>query len=351
MSSRVSTIWVVLLVVAAAGVGATVGYELAPRGSGPSAALSGTLSITAAGTLGSLFPRVADQLVNETPGVSAPLAAQQYEGSLAALQAVRSNPTGYDVAASADYRLIPSTLEPDAATFEVVFATSSEVLAYDPTVPAFAGINSTNWVAELESSGTRLAVSNASVDPSGYNAIFVLELAGSVGGGSLDSVYGHFFTSPPGSLALPNPATTQVIVETQAATLLGTHSIQATILYRAYAVSHHLSFVALDPRIDLGNLSTSALALDATASTAILTANGTSTVVGGPVLYAATVPRNAPNAALGIAFLHLLLSPEGTALVAGAAFSPVFPGWADASAAVPPELEPDVVPLPSTLAE
>jgi hypothetical protein len=62
------------------------------------------------------------------------------------------------------------------------------------------------------------------------------------------------------------------------------------------------------------------------------------------------VPENAPNPALGAAFVHLLLSPQGAAILSdaaqGGAFTPIFPGWSDTPGAVPSVVAPDVTPMP-----
>lgn len=342
---------VVLLVVVAFLGGLGVGsYGRSSSSGGSANAPSRVVSITAAGTLAGLFPTVGNALVNETPGVSAPLAAQQYEGSLLALGAITQLHQQYDVAAAADFRLIPRLLEPTYAGFECVFATTPEALAYDPSVAAFSGINATNWPEKLLASGEPLAIANASTDPNGYNEVFVLQLEGLVENGSLGAVYGHYFTTPVGALAEPNPSTTRVEPETAAATLIETHAVAAFIIYQSYAVAHHLSYVPLDPRVSLGALDPADVAFYAHASTTILASNGSIPVTGAPVAFSVTVPVNAPNATLGLAFVHLLLSPEGSALIQAAGFVPVFPGWVDRPSAVPSILAPDVVPLPSGLA-
>ncbi|MGI0131542.1 MAG: substrate-binding domain-containing protein [Thermoplasmata archaeon] len=323
-------------------IGRTAGGGGAPPG-------SPILSITAAGTLGTLFPRVGDALANASPGVDAPLSAQQYQGSLAALAQITVAHATYDVAAAADYRLIPQLLEPTYASYEVIFATTPEVLAYDPSIPAFAGINTTNWPSKLVVSGAPLAIANASTDPNGFNEIFVLELEGLETNGSLASLYDHYFTTPVGSFAQPDPSTTRVEPETQAAALLATHQIAAFIIYRSYAVAHGLAFVPLDPLVGLGGLDPASIAAYAKATTTIDTPLGPELVRGAPVAFGATVPANAPNPSLGVDFLDLLLSPEGASLLVGAGFDPVTPGWTDAPGHVPAILAPDVIPLPSDL--
>jgi molybdate/tungstate transport system substrate-binding protein len=346
-----------LVAVVVAGLAAVAGFALgylihpaSSSNSGSSTNPTGTISITAAGTLGTLFPLVANQLANESPGITVTLAAQQYQGSLAALAAIGQLHDTFDVAAAADYRLIPGELEPTYAAREYVFATTPEVLAYDPTNSALAGVSAMNWPAKISSSGFRLAIANASTDPNGYNEIFVLELQGALTMGSLGALYGHFFTTPVGALAVPNPSTTVVEPETQAATLLTTHAVGAFIIYRSYALAHHLSFIDFDPRVGLGNLTLGTSGTYAAASTTILTANGTEVVHGAPVAFAVTVPTNAPSSAIGTLFVHLLLSAEGGRFIAQTGFQPVSPAWVDHPDGQSAWLAPEAIALPSSLA-
>ncbi|MGD1098923.1 MAG: substrate-binding domain-containing protein [Thermoplasmata archaeon] len=355
-------VWVVVVIVVAAavgGVGFLAGYEY--RGSpaaSPGAVENSTLSVLGAGTLDTLFPQVANALVNETPGVTAPSAAQTYEGSIDITTAITSLGAKADVAAVADYRLIPQMLEPTHAGYEVVFGTTPEVLAYNPSLPAFAGITSTNWasklIADVTTSGNApLGVWNASTDPNGYNEIFSMMLQGMIyDGGNVSTVYGHFYSGAPGSLAVPNPVTTMIEHESQAASLVSTGVVSAVITYRSYAVVNHMSFVPFSPIVGLVANNSTALADYARLSTQVVTATGgTAKDVPAPVLFAVTVPANAPNPALGAAFLHLLLSPQGAAILndsaQGGAFTPIFPGWADNPTAVPSVLAPDVTAMPS----
>jgi molybdate/tungstate transport system substrate-binding protein len=353
-SNTVIAVAVVIVAVGAAGAGFLGGY--AYRGgsaANPAGIESATLAIVAAGTLDDAFPQLADALVNETPGISAPIAAQTYEGSLDVTTALATLHVRADVAAVADYRLIPSLLEPGHAGYEIVFASTPEVLCYDPSVPAFAGVNSSNWGAKLLTAVTThgnapFAVWNASTDPNGYNAIFSLELQGQRYGGSASAYYGALYSGGPSSPAVPNPATTKIATEGQAATLLRTGVVSALITYRAYAIANHLAYVSFDPIVGLAANDSTALSDYAQLGTTILSGTGSFvTVHPAPVLFAATIPANAPNSTLGTAFLHLLLSPQGAAILAeGGAFTPIFPGWSDRPGSVPPLLAPDVVGLP-----
>jgi molybdate/tungstate transport system substrate-binding protein len=354
-----TSVWIVVVIVVAAalgGVGFFAGYEY--RGSSaaaPGAVVNSTLSILGAGTLTDTFPMIANQLVNETPGITAPAAAQTYEGSLDITSAITSTGAKADVAALADFRLIPQLLEPTYANYEIVFATTQEVLIYNPALPAFDGINSTNWGSKLISDVTTrgnapFGVWNASTDPNGYNEIFSMMLQGMLyDGGNISSVYDTFYTGAPGQYATPNPSTTVLEHESQAANLIKAGTVSAVITYKAVAVQNGLSYVAFDPIVGLLANNSTALGDYSKLTTKIMPSLGVyQTVVPAPILFSVTVPLNAPNPTLGAAFLHLLLSPQGTAILEqGGAWIPIFPGWAVPTSAVPSVLAPDVTGLPS----
>jgi molybdate/tungstate transport system substrate-binding protein len=315
--------------------------------------VSSTLTVLGAGTLDTLFPELANELANESPGISVPAAAQTYEGSIDITTAITSTGALADVAAVADYRLVPPLLEPKYASYEVVFGTTPEVLAYNASIPAFSGINSTNWgqklIGAVSSSGKPLGIWNASTDPNGYNEIFSMELQGMLYNGSTSTVYSQFYTGGPTQVAVGNPTTTKIEHESMGASLVSTGVVSAVITYRSYAVVNHMSFVSFNPIVGLAANNSTALADYAKISTMITTSTGgTQAVVAAPVLFSITVPLNAPNPTLGAAFLHLLLSPQGAAILSqGGAFTPIFPGWSDHPGAVPSVLAPDVVGLPT----
>ncbi len=350
--------WVVVLIVVAAAVGGAgfyAGYEY--RGSpasSPSTAANNTLSILGAGTLVDTFPMVANALVNETPGVTAPAAAQTYEGSLDITTAITSTGAKADVAALADFRLIPQLLQPTYASYEVVFAQTQEVLIYNASLPAFHGVNATNWgwklVQDVETPGNApFGVWNASTDPNGYNEIFSMMLQGQFQNGSTTAVYNQLYSGAPGSYATPNPSYTRIEHESEAASLITTGVVSAVITYKAVAIQNHLNYVLLNSTVGLGANTSFALNAYSKLSTQIYgSSNALVSVVPAPILFAATVPLNAPNAALGALFLHLLLSPQGSAILAeDDAWTPIFPGWSPTPSAVPGLLQPDVTSLPS----
>jgi molybdate/tungstate transport system substrate-binding protein len=359
MRGTSTSAWIVALIVIAAavgGIGFYAGYEY--RGSpaaNPGQTANDTLSILGAGTLTDTFPMLANAFVNETPGVTAPAALQTYEGSLDITNAITQTNAKTDVAAVADFRLIPQLLEPKYAAWEVVFAQTQEVLIYNSSIPQFNGVNESNWgqklVSDVTTPGNKpMGVWNASTDPNGYNEIFSMMLQGQLyQGGNTSAVYGTFYSGAPGQYATPNPSTAILEHESQAVNLIREGIVSAVITYKAVAFQNHLPYVLLNPIVGLGANNSTALNDYKALSTKILGANNTlESVYPAPILFAATVPLNAPDPALGAAFLHLLLSPQGSAILAEQdAWDPIFPGWSNDPSAVPSVLAPDVTSLPS----
>jgi molybdate/tungstate transport system substrate-binding protein len=346
---------VVVVAAAAAALGFVGGYEYRTSPAAhPSAAANSTLSVLGAGTLDTLFPQLASQLVNETPNVTAPAATQTYEGSLDITTAITQTGAKTDVAAVADCRLIPQLLEPKYASYEIVFGTTQEVLVYNPSYPVFNGINASNWawklVQDVNTPGNPgFAVWNASTDPNGYNEIFSLELQGLLYNNSASLFYDTFYGGASGAPAVPNAKTTLPEHESMGAALINAKTVSALITYRSYAIVNHLSYVAFNPIVGLIANNSTAFGDYGKVSTTIIGASGSfESVVPVPILFSVTVPTNAPNPALGAAFVHLLLSPQGAAILTeGGAFTPIFPGWVDKSNAVPSVLAPDVTAPPA----
>jgi molybdate/tungstate transport system substrate-binding protein len=343
------------VIVIAAVAGLVGGWYLHTTAASSSGTGTQTLSVIGAGSLSPILPAFASAFANETPGVAAPLAAQLYEGSTAAASALTLPDQPYDLFVSADYRVIPQHLEPPAAsvaTWEVAFASDPLVLAYQPGATGLSGISATNWYQKIVGTGVTLGVPNASSDPLGANAIYALELTDQLThqGGHF---YGHFFEGSMGALASPTTVT-KYVSENVAATALSTGEVSTFLIYRSYAVTDHLSYVGLNNSVDLGAVDPADVALYSSVKTTELSGTSTSVKSGAPVLFALTVPNNAPDYTLGVAFAAYLLSNATTGVWTTDGFTPLVPQWTDASMLLPSTLAgtppSGVAPLPSYLA-
>jgi len=339
MRSVVRGAVVVGVVVVAVVVGFLGGWYAHTGSSSSSTAGTATLSIIGAGSLAPILPAFASAFANATPGVSAPAAAQLFEGSTAAASALTLPNQPYDLFVAADFRVIPEHLEPPTSTvagWEAVFASDPLVLAYEPGVAALSGINSTNWFEKIVASGVTLGAPNASADPLGANAIFTLELTDLLThqGGAF---YSHFFSGGLGGFAVPTSAT-KVVAENVAATALSTGEVSAYLIYQSYAKVDGLSYVTLNASVDLGSYAPSSVAQYGSVSTTVLSGSGTEVKKGAPIFFALTVPSNAPDYALGVAFAAFLLSNETAATWAADGFVPLAPLWTDQPGHLPAAL-------------
>jgi len=358
VSAGTSTaVWIVAIIVVAAalgGVGFFAGYEYRGSPASSSSTVNNTLSIFGAGTLQNLFEPMSGTFASENPGISAPLAAQMYEGSLDITSGITAGTIVTDVAALADYRLAPQLLYPKYADYEVVWGQTTEALVWNPaSVTGFAGINDANWASKLintiNNGSKPLGVWNASTDPNGYNEIFSMMLQGMLyDGGNISSVYSYFYSGAPGALAVPNGPSRAILGhESQAAADLSSGVMSAVITYESYAILNNLTYLPLNPIVGLYANNTTALSDYSMLSTSVIGSSGALVkVVPAPILFTTFVPLNAPNPSLGAAFINFLLSAQGKALVAKA-FTPISPAWCDKISSAPSILQPNLVPLPA----
>lgn len=346
-----TTLGVVVVIVALLG-GFAGGWYLRPTSSGSAPT---TLAVAAAGSLAPILPSMAAAFANATPGVNAAPAADLFEGSAAAASVLNLPDQPYDAFVSADFRVIPQHLEPPSSSvtrWEVVFAADPLVLAYAPGAAGLSGLNATNWYAKVVAPGVTLGVPNASADPLGANVIFALELTDAQIGAS-GAFYGHFFSGGFGGLARPTSAT-RYVVENDAATALDQGIVSIYLTYRSYAQVNRLAYVPLNDSVNLGGISPADVREYSGANTTVLVGRSTATEQGTPVLFALTVPDNAPDYPLGLAFAEFLLSSATAITWAADGFVPLAPLWTDAPGQLPAALAGTapggVAPLPTDLA-
>ena len=339
MRPVVRTVVVTAVVLVALGAGLAGGWYLHPSNASNGGPSSETLAIVAAGSLAPILPSMASSFARATPGVDAPVAAELFEGSNAAASALTLPGQPYDLFVAADFRVVPQHLEPPAASvtdWEIVFASDPLVLAYVPGAAGLGGLNTTNWYEKIVDAPVTLGVPNASTDPLGANAIFALELEDGLTGAS-GALYGHFFSGGIGGFGTPTSAT-KIVAENVAATALATGEVSAYLVYRSYAEVNHLAFVVLNASVDVGGISPSDVAAYARADTTVLSGGAGVVEHATPVLFALTIPNDAPRYALGLAFAEYLLSNVSATTWAADGFVPLAPMWTDAPPHLPAAL-------------
>ncbi len=168
MQNRVVVAVVVVVLLIGLGMGLTVGYYSAHT----SKVSTLSLSVFAAGSttyvLGSqLYPRFENMT-----GIKV---ASTFGGSVSGASEVDTG-APYDVYISAAAGVIPQYLFPNkTASWMVMFATNEMAIVW---LNSSLDISTPYWFENLTSPGIKVGVSNASLDPSGFQAIETLKLAG-----------------------------------------------------------------------------------------------------------------------------------------------------------------------------
>ncbi|TAM58915.1 extracellular solute-binding protein [bacterium] len=288
----------------------------------PAAASTGnTLTVFAAGTLAAPLRALDDRFQQANPGTSV---QAQFGGSVKMAKQVSELHEAADVVAVADYRVIPKYLfagpgRKAYADWFAGFASNAVTLVYTERSKYADRINAGNWYQLLTQPGVAIGRSNPDTDPSGYQFLLMLQLAAL-----------HYGISDLSERILANaPVTNMRDTETELIPALQSGQIDYLAIYRSTAVEQKLESLALPPQIDLGDARYSALYRRAS----VKTKNGV--VAGAPIVYAATILADAPNAAAAQSYLALLLGAQGRAIVKASGLEPIAPAFASAIERVP----------------
>jgi len=286
------------LVLLLAGLGCS-----SPR-SGSDQQLTGTLSLFNAGSLAYPFRELLSAFTQAHPAVQA---TQESSGSLEAARKLTELGKIPDVLAVADYGVIAKLLMPEYATWYAGFASNAMVLAYSERSSAAAEVSSDSWWRVLLRPGVRWGVSDPALDPNGYRARMVFQLAES-----------HYHE--PGLARRLQAAVQPRYVRPSEAQLLAL--VQAGELdyawsYRSLATTAGLRWVALPPEIDLsdpGRAESYARASIRLPGPQLGSADSVK-FRGEPILYALTIPTAASHPVVARAFVEFVFSPAGQAIL------------------------------------
>lgn len=284
-----------------------------------------TLTVFGAGTLAHPFKQIDDAFMREHPNVTI---QAQFGGSVKMVKQVTELHQLADVVAVADYNVIPKYLfsAPDGTKYTdwyVGFTTNAITFVYTGKSRFADRISPQNWYQLLAQHGVQIGRSNPDTDPSGYQTLQMLSLA-------------ERYYKKPGLAAaiLANaPKTNMRDTETGLIAALESGQIDYLAIYRSDARQHQFKYLALPPEIDLSDAKFAPFY----AQTSVQTANGTLTA--NPIVYALTIPSNAPYREWAIKYVQFLLGPEGQKAMAASGFGPINPAIANDVDKLPPGLK------------
>ncbi len=203
--------------------------------------------------------------------------------------------------ASADYKVIDNLLIPQYADWNARFATNQLVLCYTEKSKDAQQINKDNWFQILAKKGIIWGHSDPNLDPCGYRALMVMQLA-------------EKYYKQPGlfeKLLANRPETNVRPKSVELISLLQTGNMDYAWEYLSVAVQHGLKYILLPDEINLGNYQ-----FDNFYSQAVVKVTGKQPgtfmdMKGASVTYGVTMIKNAPNREAAIAFLSYMLDPHG----------------------------------------
>lgn len=228
---------------------------------------------------------------------------QENAGSLETARKLTELGRTPDIVAVADQEVFPLLLVPAHTGWYLRFARNRMVLAHTGRSRHAGEITSDNWTSILQRPGVAVGRADPQLDPAGYRALLVMQLAES------------YYRAP--GLAARLQGTDERYIrpkEIDLVALLQAGEIDYCWTYESVAEAARLPYVTLPPAIDLSSVGDSAFY--AAARVTVRGPQGaTAVITGAPIVYALSVPREAPNAVLGVRFVAFLLSPEGRRLL------------------------------------
>jgi molybdate/tungstate transport system substrate-binding protein len=265
---------------------------------GAAAEPKGKLVMFHAGSLTMPFETMEKEFEKRYPGVDL---QREASGSQAAARKITVLKKPCDIMASADFKVIDKLLIPKHADWNIRFATNQLVLCYTDKSKYAAEVSAANWYEILQRKGVVWGHSDPNLDPCGYRALMVLQLAEKYY--KKPGLYDRMLANRP--QANIRPTSVELV------SLLQTGNMDYAWEYLSVAVQHGLRYVVLPDEINLGNYKQ-----DPFYSQAVVKVTGKKPgeymeMRGESVTYGITLIKDAPNREAAIAFLKYMLDPKG----------------------------------------
>jgi molybdate/tungstate transport system substrate-binding protein len=291
------------------------------------------LKVVPAGSLLQPFDEVENAFEAQHPDIDVQV---EGHGSIQAIRQVTDLHRPVDVVAVADVSLIPDLMfRKDPTTGDnftdtyTPFATNAMVIAFTSKSRYADEITTENWYQVLSRPDVRVGISNPMLDAAGYRAMMVTLLADQYYQNStiFPVLIGNHFTpslvvkdaSGTATVRLPEvlrPSDEKLVIRDGSIFVLShleAGGIDYAFEYRSVAEGHDLRWVSLPPEIDL---SSPDYADEYGKVRVILGFQRFSAIgqnrTGQPIVYAVTIPNNAPNQDLAQEFADVVIQKAKT---------------------------------------
>ena len=260
------------------------------------------LTVFNAGSLGRPLREALDSFAAREPGL---VVAQENAGSLESARKLTELGKIPDVIALADEAVFPALLRPRSTAWDLAFARNEIVLAYTPRSAGAAEITATNWTAILQRPGVRVGRSDPALDPNGYRTLMVLQLEERRAG--MPGLAARLLAAMPERYMRPKEADLVALVQTG--------DLDYAWSYRSIAQAAGLKYVDLPAEVDLSDPARAALYGSVQVRVPRGAGADSLTIVGAPILYALSIPREAADSGVARRFVQWLLGPAGRAVL------------------------------------
>lgn len=226
---------------------------------------------------------------------------QEQAGSLETARKVTELGRVPDVIALADHDIFPQLLVPEHTAWYARFARNRMVLAHTARSRFANAITPGNWWQIILRSGVETGHSDPDLDPAGYRALLVMQLA-------------ERYYRQPGLAARLERAIPPRNVrpkETDLVALLETVELDYAFEYESVARGASLEFVPFPDSISLGNMRDSAFYRTARVRIVGRRPGDSLTIRGEPIVYALSIPRRAAHPRLAERFVMFMMSEDG----------------------------------------
>jgi len=250
-------------------------------------------------------------------------------GSLDCARKVTEQGRQADLIASADYVVFDQLMIPKYTDWYAMFAKNEMVLCYTDKSKYAKEINADNWYEILTRPGVGYTHTNPDLDPAGYRALLVWQLAE------------RHYKSPGLYKKLDAGCPADKVYNSAAhlITALKDGKVDYAFEYLSVAQQNGFTYVALPEPINLSSVKYADFYKTAKVTTAGAAAGTTVEQIGQPIINAITVPNNAPNRALAMEFAKLMLSEQGKEIMVKAFQTPIMPAEFNDAAKTPSELK------------
>lgn len=296
------------------------------------AATKTVLRVFGAGTLAVPFRQLDKVFEQQHPDV---VVRPEFAGSVKLAHQITELGQSADVFGVADYHVIPKYMfgagdQKAYATWYVGFAGNAITFAYTKQSKGASKLTSENWYKVLAEPGVQIGRSDPNTDPSGYQILQMLDLAG------------KYYHDPKLEAGVLANASRRNMRDTEISLLsaLELGQIDYLAIYRSDALQHGLEYVKLPERIDLSDPAEASFYKTGVAETR----NGK--LAGKPIVYAVTIPTNAEQPKLAAEYITLLLSAKGQAIMTKNGFRTITPAYGVGKEHMPAAIQRDVTAWP-----